>query len=163
MCLEYWHWSIDRYCPIDANEITTSGSGVPSSQDCSHVDHVLFNTLINRSLLSSWYSKRDRSQCSSVDSSWDCMDCVLFDNLINRSLLSSLHSKRDRSQCNGIDSLRDCVDCVLFDLLIYWLLVSILTPIANEIEPSGSEVDSSRDCSHVNCLIFIADGLYLDW
>ena len=38
--------SIDFYCLVDiANEITPSGSGVDSSQDCNRVDCVLFDTL----------------------------------------------------------------------------------------------------------------------
>ena len=55
------HWSIDPHCPVD--EIAPNVSGAGSSRDCSHVDCVLFETLINRSLLSCWHSKRDRAQC----------------------------------------------------------------------------------------------------
>ena len=44
---------IDFYCPVDiVNEIMPSGSGVDSSWDCWCVDQVLFETLINRLLLS---------------------------------------------------------------------------------------------------------------
>ena len=42
------------------------------------------------------------------------------------------------------------MDCVLVEALIIKLLVFVLTPIAYEIAPSGSGVDSSRDCSHVD-------------
>ena len=50
---------------------------------------------------------------------------------------------------SGVVSLRNCsrVDCVLFETLINRLLVSVFTPIANEITLSGSGVDSSWDCS----------------
>jgi len=57
---------------------------------------------------------------------------------------------------SGVDSSRDfsCVDHVLFETLINYLLVSVLTPIANKILPSGSGVDSSRDCSCVDHVLF---------
>ena len=35
-----------------ANKIAPNGSGVDSSRDCSHVDHVLVETLINCLLVS---------------------------------------------------------------------------------------------------------------
>ena len=34
------------------------------------------------------------------------------------------------------------------------LLVSVLTLIADKIAPSGSGINSSRDCSHVDCVLF---------
>ena len=136
MCLEYWHWSIDRYCPIDANEITTTGSGVASSQDCNRVDHVLFNTLINRSLLSSWYSKRNRSQCSSVHSLRDCdrVDHVLLKALINRSLLSGWHRKRGRFSVAALIVHR--IVWIVSYLTIWSIDLYCPVYIANEIAPS---------------------------
>ena len=41
--------------------------------------------------------------------------------------------------------------------------MSILTPIVNEITPSGNGVNSSRDCNRVyGVLVVIANRLYLD-
>ena len=31
--------------------------------------------------------------------------------------------------------------------------MSVLTPIANKIAPSGSGVDSAQDCSRVDCVL----------
>ena len=47
------HLSINCYCQVDiAIEIVPGGSGIDSSRDCSHMDSVLFKTLINSLLLS---------------------------------------------------------------------------------------------------------------
>ena len=114
----------------------------------------------------------------------------LLVNLCNRNIFKT-------SLCIYIFQDEKC--CLMRNLS----LSMVLTPIANKIELSGSGVDSSRDCSRVDrvlfktliirsllsgwhskqdrtqvvalivhgivavwivfCLIFIADGLYLDW
>ena len=54
-----------------------SNSGVDSSQDCSRVDHVLFETLINCPVdIANEIAPRDSGVDSSLDCS--CVDCVLF-------------------------------------------------------------------------------------
>ena len=52
MCVLNSHTQ-DCYCPLEkANMIAPSGSGVDSTHDCSRSDRVLFETLINRLLVS---------------------------------------------------------------------------------------------------------------
>ena len=52
-----------RHCPVCiANKIMPRGSGIDSSQDCSSVDCVLYDTLINISQLSGCHIKCDRAQ-----------------------------------------------------------------------------------------------------
>ena len=36
--------------------------------------------------------------------------------------------------------------------------MSVLTPIANRITPSGSGIDNSWDCSRVDCVLVDFDG-----
>ena len=44
------------------------------------------------------------------------------------------------------------MDCVLVEALINQLLVSLLTLVANKIASSCNGVDSSQDCSRVDCV-----------
>jgi len=75
----------------NANKITQSGSGVDCSWDCSRVDCVLFEALINLLLVPEMTKNANKiaQSGSGFDSSQDysCVDRVLFDIIADRLYL----------------------------------------------------------------------------